>query len=105
MEAWGGCGPSQPLPVNQYHFTAPTERTPSSSRESANGSHSFIATMIDGGLEMRSLAAVAGRKSIPFSRRRRSGRPPEQRPRIASVDGDESGAQPFPFLSRRSEGL
>src|SRR6516165_8200252 len=32
-----GCGPSQPLPaVNRPHFTAPTERTPSSSRGSAS---------------------------------------------------------------------
>jgi hypothetical protein len=36
-----GCGPSQPLPaVNQHHFTAPTERTPS--RESASNGHSFF---------------------------------------------------------------
>ena len=32
-----GCGPSQPLPaVNRPHFTAPTERTPTSSRGSAS---------------------------------------------------------------------
>jgi hypothetical protein len=44
------CGPSQPLlAVNQRHFTAPTERTPS--RESASDGLPFVATMIDGGLE------------------------------------------------------
>ena len=35
-------------------------------RELTNNGHSFIATMIDGGLEMGSLAAVAGRKLTPF---------------------------------------
>jgi hypothetical protein len=56
-----GCGPSQPLlAVNRHHIAAPTERTPS--RESAGNVHPVVATMIGGGLEMRSLAAVAGRK-------------------------------------------
>jgi hypothetical protein len=37
-----GCGPSQPLPaVNQHPFTAPTERTPSSSRDSATNGVNF----------------------------------------------------------------
>ena len=40
-----GCGPSQPLvAVNQHHFAAPTERTPS--RESASNGHPVVATMI-----------------------------------------------------------
>jgi len=61
-----GCGPSQPLPaVNQHRFTAPTERTPS--RETA-GNGPSVGGHDDrrrpGGL--RSLAAVAGRKSTPF---------------------------------------
>jgi hypothetical protein len=55
-----GCGPSQPLPaVNQHHFTAPTERTPS--RESAGRGND---DRRPGGL--RSLAAVAGRKLTSF---------------------------------------
>src|SRR5258707_14363467 len=42
--------------------------------------HAVVATMIGGGLEgLRSLAAVAGRKSTPVPRRRRSGRPPGNR--------------------------
>src|SRR6266436_6793193 len=57
-----GCGPSQPWPaVNQHHFTAPTERTPS--RESASNGPSVRGNDVrwrPGGL--RSLAAVAGRK-------------------------------------------
>jgi hypothetical protein len=65
MEAWRAAVPRSRCrsQINTI-FTAPTERSPSSSGESANDSHSFIATMIDGGL--RSLAAVAGRKSTPF---------------------------------------
>src|SRR6478672_8418407 len=53
-----GCGPSQPWPaVNQHHFTAPTERTPS--RESASNGHALVARMIGGGLEgCRSVASI-----------------------------------------------
>src|SRR5258707_1130869 len=61
-----GCGPSQPLPaVNLHRFTAPTERTPS--REPASNGPSLRGNddrWGPGGL--RSLAAVAGRKSTPF---------------------------------------
>src|SRR4029077_12356175 len=40
-----GCGPSQPFPaVNQHHFMAPTERTPS--RGPASNGHPVVATMI-----------------------------------------------------------
>ena len=47
--------------LNSLHrFTVPTERT--SSRESASDGLPFVATMLGGGWEMRSLAAVAGRK-------------------------------------------
>src|SRR5258708_35618318 len=60
-----GCGPSQPWPaVNQHRFTAATERAPS--RESANNGHPVCGNddrRRPGGL--RSLAAVAGRKSTP----------------------------------------
>jgi hypothetical protein len=53
--------------LNQQHFAAPTERTPSSSRESAGNVHAVVATMIGGGLGgLRSLAAVALRKLAPF---------------------------------------
>ena len=51
--------------LNSLHrFTVPTERT--SSRESASDGLPFVTTMLGGGLEMRSLSAVAGRKSTPF---------------------------------------
>jgi hypothetical protein len=61
-----GCGPSQPWPaLDQLHFTAPTERTPS--RGSASNGQPFITTMIGAGLEgLRYLAAVAGPGSTPF---------------------------------------
>src|SRR5258708_33817446 len=61
-----GCGPSQPLlAVIKHRFTAPTERTPS--REPAGNGPSVGGNddrSRPGGL--RSLAAVAGRKSTPF---------------------------------------
>src|SRR5258708_30317631 len=60
------CGPSQPWPaVNQHHFTAPTERTPS--RGSASNGPSVPGNddrWRPGG--RRSLAAGAGRKPTPF---------------------------------------
>jgi hypothetical protein len=44
-----GCGPSQPWPtLDQLHFTAPTERTPS--RGSASKGQPFVTTMIGAGL-------------------------------------------------------
>src|SRR5260370_1064095 len=60
------CGPSQPLPaVNQHAFTAPPERAPS---RGSPGNGPSVGGNDDrrrpGGL--RSLAAVAGRKSTPF---------------------------------------
>ena len=63
-------------------FAAPTERTPS--RESAGNGPSGRGhddRWGPGGL--RSLAAVAGRKLASFARRRRSGRPPGNRPAMA----------------------
>src|SRR5260370_394402 len=61
-----GYGPSQPLPaVNQHRFTAPTERAPS---RGPPGNGPSVGANDDrwgpGGL--RSLAAVAGRKSTRF---------------------------------------
>ena len=44
---------------------------------------SFVAMLIGGGLEMRSLAAVGGPKIGIISRRRRSGRPPGNLPAMA----------------------
>jgi hypothetical protein len=53
MAALEGYGPSEPLPaVNQHPLTAPTERTPS--RGSAGNGHRVVATMIGGGLVVRS---------------------------------------------------
>src|SRR6266436_193134 len=56
-----GCGPSQPLPaVNQHHFTAPTERTPSRGSADNGPDRGNDDRWKLGGL--RSLAAVAARK-------------------------------------------
>src|SRR5258707_6727336 len=71
--------------------------------------HAVVATMIGGGLEgLRSLAAVAGRKSTPVPRRRRSGRPPGNRLAmahavVATMIGGLEGcgpSQPLPAVNQ-----
>src|SRR4029077_5964142 len=54
----------------------------------------FVATLIGGGLEMRSLAAVGGPKIGIISRRRRSGRPPGNRPAMLFVCGNADRWRP-----------
>jgi len=59
-----GRGPSQPpAKRHQHHFTAPTERTPSSA-SAGNGAHARLPPPVSGGL--RSLAAAGATTSTPF---------------------------------------
>src|SRR4029077_17327150 len=55
---------------------------------------SFVATLIGGGREMRSLAAVGGPKIGIISRRRRSGRPPGNRLAMLFVCGNADRPRP-----------
>jgi hypothetical protein len=95
VQAWRACGPSQPWPaLDQLHFTAPTERTPS--RGSASNGQPVGAMMIG--------AAVAGPKSTPVSRRRRSGRPPGPRPMMAIRSSQRSSVRAWRAAVPRSRG-